>query len=567
MAAIDAQWRLLACNRTYAAELARLVSRPVGVGMSLLELTSRLPDLQREFRGLWGRALEGERFTVERRVGGDSVRVFEVAFGPIRGADGAVVGATHVGRDVTERRRTEQALRESEERYRILAETAPDGVYAYSEGRIIFANREAARLLAFGDPAALVGRSAWDVIHLDSIDAATARSCRLARCGALSNERNELTELTFRRIDGTPVPVEVVSSAITIDGRRAVQVAIRDVSERRAAERALRRERELLKSILDTIPVMIVVYRPDTRVLQLNPAFERLTGWSNDEAHDRDVMAECYPDPAYREEVRAFMGSLEPGWRDIDMRAKDGRTLHTSWANIRLSDDTHVGIGIDIGERKLGEERLRLLLLELNHRVKNLLAAVQSIAMQSLHDDRSVAEARNLIGSRLRALAQAHELLTDRGWQGIGLKSLVAIQTAPFGERIRVAGDDLVLTPRAGQTLCLILHELATNAVKYGALSTEEGRVDLRWTVASEDGREDLQLLWLEQGGPPVVPPQRKGFGRRLVEQIVPHDLGGRASLEFHREGVRYRLSSPLAGIVATEPLVLSETEPRSGAG
>lgn len=133
--------------------------------------------------------------------------------------------------------------------------------------------------------------------------------------------------------------------------------------EQRVAERtaALERERELLQKIFDKIPVMIVIYRPDSGVMQLNQEFERVIGWSTEEARQVDFMAECYPDPAYREEVQAFMDSLQEGWKDIVMTTREGQTIQTMWSNLRLSDETQIGIGVDITERKRAEESQQLL--------------------------------------------------------------------------------------------------------------------------------------------------------------------------------------------------------------
>ncbi|NUO03606.1 MAG: PAS domain S-box protein, partial [Saprospiraceae bacterium] len=133
--------------------------------------------------------------------------------------------------------------------------------------------------------------------------------------------------------------------------------------EQRVTERtaALDRERELLQKIFDKIPVMIVLYRPDTRVLQLNQEFERVTGWSTEEARQGDLMARCYPDPTYREEVQAFMESAQEGWKDIVMTTREGQTIQTMWSNLRLSDETQIGIGVDITERKRAEESQKLL--------------------------------------------------------------------------------------------------------------------------------------------------------------------------------------------------------------
>lgn len=320
-----------------------------------------------------------------------------------------------------------------------------------------------------------------------------------------------------------------------------------DAIQRTRAEAALRRERELLQGIMDTIPVMIVLYRPDSKVLQLNPAFERFTGWSNEDARKIDLMAACYPDPAYREEVQAFMTSLEEGWRDLEMTTKSGRVLQTSWANIRLSDETHVGIGIDVSERKLAEERQELLLAELSHRVKNILATVQSIAQQSVTGERTLEQAREAFVSRLRALAHTHDLLTAAAWQGASLHRLVEAELEPYGARAALSGADLLLKPRVVQTLGLVLHELATNAAKYGALSRAKGRVEVRVEIAGEQ----LRLTWRERGGPKVGTPGPPGFGRRLIERAVTYDLGGEVRVAFEPAGVTCEITAAVGEVAA----------------
>jgi PAS domain S-box-containing protein len=128
-----------------------------------------------------------------------------------------------------------------------------------------------------------------------------------------------------------------------------------DITERKSAEEALRRERELLQAIIDRIPVMITVYEPGTKLLRLNPEFERVVGWSTREAAGISLMAECYPDPVYRVQVAEFMQSCRDGWMDIRMRTRSGSYIETSWANVRLSDQSQVGIGIYITERKRAE--------------------------------------------------------------------------------------------------------------------------------------------------------------------------------------------------------------------
>lgn len=194
------------------------------------------------------------------------------------------------------------------------------------------------------------------------------------------------------------------------------------------------------------------------------------------------------------------------------------------------------GASRDLSEVKRAEELQRLLANELNHRVKNSLATVQSIVAMSLRSAVDLEAARKAVGARILSLAEAHEVLTDRSWSGADLSDLVARAIAPFaGGDITVEGPSLDVSPKQALALSLALHELGTNAAKYGALSRPGGRVDLRWEVQNEE----LHLSWCETGGPQVAPPSRRGFGSRLLEDILSRDLNGKTRLEFAADGVR----------------------------
>jgi two-component sensor histidine kinase len=199
------------------------------------------------------------------------------------------------------------------------------------------------------------------------------------------------------------------------------------------------------------------------------------------------------------------------------------------------------GAVLDITERKKAEERQTLLINELNHRVKNTLSVVQSMAAQgaSAAADNPKAFA-TMFGARLRALSRAHDVLTETHWAGASLGRVVSEALAPFehgaGGRIRIAGPEIVVQPGTAVVLSMALHELATNASKYGALSVDAGKVDVRWSIADAT----VELSWSETGGPPVSQPQRKGFGSRLVTDGLAHQLDAEVSLEFPPEGVRY---------------------------
>lgn len=323
--------------------------------------------------------------------------------------------------------------------------------------------------------------------------------------------------------------------------------AVREV----VAREGLRRERELLQSIIDTIPVMITLFEPGQKVLRVNREFERVIGWKADEMSPTSLMEECYPDPAYREEVSQFMESVRGEWRDIRMRARGGRDIETSWANISISDSTEVGIGIDITDRKRAEQQRTLLINELNHRVKNTLATVQSLAAQSLKSGIRNSDARERFEARLSALAQAHDLLTTEGWRGAALRDIVDRAIAPFqgsDERVAVAGPTVQLSPKQALAMSMALHELGTNALKYGALSRSSGRVAIEWRVVSANGIELLELTWREEGGPPVRPPQRKGFGSRLIERNLARELDGTTTIDYRRDGVLCRIACRVEG-------------------
>lgn len=203
-------------------------------------------------------------------------------------------------------------------------------------------------------------------------------------------------------------------------------------------------------------------------------------------------------------------------------------------------------------ERARAEQHQLLLINELNHRVKNTLASVQGIAFQTLRGDVSLAEARARFEARLMALSGAHNLLTEENWGGASLERLVKDSIGHLaGESARfdIEGDPLKLAPRAALALAMALHELGTNASKYGALSSEAGRVSIRWTMVEDR----LGLEWRESGGPPVEAPTRRGFGSRLIERGLAADLGGTASLHYERAGLRCVIEASLASVRARE--------------
>lgn len=223
-----------------------------------------------------------------------------------------------------------------------------------------------------------------------------------------------------------------------------------------------------------------------------------------------------------------------------------------------LRDDQGAVLGItsvavDISERKTNEDQLRLLLRELTHRCKNLLAVIHAIARQTASRTRSVEDFLDRFSARLVAMGASHDLLIADDWHGASLRMLVEQQLGEhaesFGDKIDIDGEDVMLKPEAVQNIGLALHELATNAEKYGSLSDPQGQVSIKWQFCEEASK--LKLVWEESGGPKVRPPERSGFGRAMIENVVGRALEGDVRLSFPPKGVRCVIEIPSSQVTS----------------
>ena len=375
---------------------------------------------------------------------------------------------------------------------------------------------------------------------------------------ALEREGAWSGDLQHRACDGREV---VVASRKVLRRNAAggvtVLEALTDITDARKAEQERRRADTMLRAIVSSAPGLIYAKDRQSRLLLANDPVAAAVGktWAemqgrNDRefledpvqaeavlANDRQVIEQGYTQEM--EELVGTEGGQPRVWLSTKtpLRGPDGRV------------EGLIGVSIEITERKRDEDRLRLMVHELNHRVKNTLVTVQSIATQTLRNaDPAI---QQVLEDRLHALAAAHDVLTSERWEGAELHDVVAGALAPHGGehggRFLVSGPPTRLLSRAALALAMGLHELATNAVKYGALSPEtpDGRVELQWSTV--DGR--LHLVWSERGGPEVTPPSRRGFGTRLIERSLAQDLGGTVAIGFHAEGVTCTLDAPLIEI------------------
>lgn len=328
-----------------------------------------------------------------------------------------------------------------------------------------------------------------------------------------------------------------------------VNVAAEEITERKRAEAALQRSESQFHSLADSIPQLVWMANADGGIFWINRQWSEYTSVpaGNGGTHDWQALLA----PVSRIEAsRRWADSLRTGTpleMELSLLGKDGQYRPFLTRVIPLRDETSavyrwIGTHIDISEQKRREEHIHFIVNELSHRTKNLLAVVLAIAKQTAQYANGVEQYQARFVERLQALAHCHDLLVRDSWQGASVHDLVSAQMSPFdgtnSGRIDAAGPPIVLKPDAVQHLGLALHELATNAAKHGALSTSHGAVVIRWN----DDDDKIRFSWSEKGGPPVVPPRRHGFGRVVIEQIVPRALNGIGTLDFSNSGVSWTL-------------------------
>ncbi len=297
---------------------------------------------------------------------------------------------------------------------------------------------------------------------------------------------------------------------------------------------------------------------PGHPIIFANDAFLALSGYDREEALGKEfksLLADGVDGEAMATVEAEFAADsgTEP---EIHYRRKDGSEF---WASIFISpvcDERgavvqHFVSLIDLTRHKQDSARAKGMIDELNHRVKNTLSTVQSIVTQVLRRPAEPAAMREAIESRVLALSRSHDLLTISNWQSAGLHDLVDTALEPFevvagrAERFTIRGDNVQLPPRTTLPLAIALHELATNAVKYGAFSNDAGTIAIDWAVTPGEQGERLLLRWVEQGGPPVTAPTHQGFGSWVIERGLAHELGGQVSLDYLPDGIVCRIDIP----------------------
>ncbi len=454
------------------------------------------------------------------------------------------------------RREAEVELELARGAYRHIVETMGEGVISFDRDfRVAFANRRVSEMLGF-TTAELVGRRVEELFPAEDL---AVNEARLAR------RRSGVAETFDQRLwrkDGSLVWA-IVSSNPTLDaqGRFAGSLStFTDITARRSAEEALRESEERFQQIAAHVSELLWIrQREPERVLYVSPAFERIWGIPA-RALDRNPRA--WLESIHPGDLEAVTNALaasanEPSAR-VDVRyrvvRRDGsvRWVHDRGQTIEGHAGAParlVGIATDVTDEVLSEERRALLMGELDHRVKNTLATVVALLDLTLDKEGSIDELREALSSRIYAMARTHEGLARHRWEAMPVLGVAKLALAPWlsfpSERIKLDGPPLRLPSAIATPVSLALNELATNSLKYGALASTDGRVEVRWSGAAG---QTIEISWIEKDGPPVTAPPRLGTGLTLLQDLIDYHLHGSFAIDFEPTGVEATLRFPLPG-------------------
>lgn len=496
-----------------------------------------------------------ETFELEgryRRVDG-AWRWLHSTSSPRWDAQGRHIGFIGVAHDVTDAKEAELSLREREAQLSAFINQATAGFGQVDlQGNFTLVNDRFCEIAGWSREELMTMRM-QDITHPDDLPANIPMFQRAVRDGAPYTH-----EKRYIRKDGGIVWVNNSVSVIRHpDGNPFGVLAVTlDITGRKRAEEELRASETRYRTIFEQANDFLVTATIDQVITSVNPAVSAALGYSAEEMVGRHAAE--FIDRDQFETTRVAVGQALAEGRTtrftLKVRAKDGRELIwevSSWLSL---DERGVGqaihaIGRDMTEAKRSEAHLRLLIDELNHRVKNMLAIVQGIAQQSFKGEADPVAARRAFEGRLAALSNAHNLLTREHWGAVSMTQIIGDAVEPHGGDaglFALEGPDLAIQPKTAISLALAIHELATNAVKHGALSRPEGRVRIRWSRSDASGAPRLSLVWEEHGGPEVKAPTRRGFGTRMIERGLAAELGGTVKIDFRSTGLVCAVDAPL---------------------
>jgi PAS domain S-box-containing protein len=386
----------------------------------------------------------------------------------------------------------------------------------------------------------------------------------------LKQQREFVAQFRIRRADDGEVRWIEARNLIFYDqsGKPAQMIGVRiDFTDRKLAADMLA-ERNLQLELAGKIALVgSYAYDMHSENLQISPGYAATYGLPDGTTqitrsewlaavHPEDVeRLQVLRSKAFRERRREYNGEYRIELSGAEIRWIESRSFVSY--DRKGQPQRVVGVNIDITERKRAEAAQKHLNAELDHRVKNALATVSAVVFHTRHGSRSVANFVAALEGRLRSMAATHDLLSARRWQGISLAELVRGELAPYAtsSNAKINGPEVILKPEAGQAMAMTLHELATNAAKYGALSTKEGCVSIRWDLRRSGHPTHLVFDWQEIAGPPVVAPDKSSFGTSTICDLIPYEFGGTVDLTLAPEGVRCRVELPAHWFSKGEPV------------
>jgi PAS domain S-box-containing protein len=459
------------------------------------------------------------------------------------------------------RQAAEDSLREGEAAFRAMFDFSSVGKIEVepANGRFLRANAATCEFVGYSE-AELLGRTVYDITYPDDLDR-DRELCRRLDAGESAFD----VEKRYVRKDGKAVWARTTVNVIRDElGRPLRHIAvIQDINSRKRAEEDLRASKDRLQLALNVAQLGSYQYDPSDRVFSGDARCQKIFDFPRNEATLEEIMKRVHPDD--REMVQANLeAALDPinprlSATEFRLRRENGEVCWVETLGLAYFEGaeherrrltSYVGTLADITERKEREDKEHLLMREINHRAKNMLSVVDAIAHQTA--TRNPEDFVERFSERIQALAANQDLLVRNEWQGVDVEDLVRAQLAHFvgliGSRIAVHGRKLRLKPASAQAIGLALHELATNAGKYGALSTDTGNVDIRWET---DGN-NLTMSWTERDGPSVSAPKRRGFGTMVMGAMAERSVDGRVDLDYAPSGLTWRLTCPAANALET---------------
>ena len=563
---VDPEGSILRVNDTFARML----------GYSNMELETKTfqdlthPDDLAANLSVLKKTLAGEAnsYCIEKRyVRKDGCFIWaNLTIGCVRKLDGTVDYFLSVIEDITDRKLAAARLAERNAQFDLAGKIARIGSFMYDDGtKVLQLSPGCAAIYGLPEGTLEISRQDWRArVHADDL----AQLDAVARRAFRKSEREFVLEFRIFRHG----QVRWLESRVLISyneaGKPVRRIGVKiDVTERKLAELALA-ERDIQLTLAAKAGLVgTYAYDADTEIMQISAGYAAIHGFpeGTTEIARSECLAGVHPDDIGRVE-RFRSEAFRARRREYNVEYRITRPAgELRWVETRCflsfsgGGYPHrvVGVSIDITDRKRVEEQQRTLLAELDHRVKNALSTVSAVVSHTRQGSGSVADFVAALDGRIRSMATTHELLSSHRWHGVSLMELVRRELAPYATRnnTEINGPGVLLKPEAAQAMAMVLHELTTNAAKYGALSTRNSRVSIQWhRHLNRHLRSYLVFEWQEIGGPPVVAVSKSSYGTSTIRDLIPYEFGGAVDLVLAAEGVRCRLELPSDWLGSDQP-------------